>query len=283
MAEPPAIGQITMRNANAYFGRLAMTNYYQLFITPGWIDPKGFPEFLKNQESTYGVNGDFAFRNMGLLCSEAVLPASSYATSEVKDNFMGVTQEFAHTRLYTDIDLVFYVDKDYKVLGFFEAWMDYISGGGEIPLRDSFEVSNQSSQSRGYYRRFNYPDFYKTNGIYIKKFERDFATGGEKNVTYRLKNAFPKSMSSIPVAYGGADLLKVSVSFNYDYYYIYRRSASISNNPSTPTVKPEPKGSSSTPTDPLDIPNFLGNTPRELQDLQQKARQATLDRINGVR
>lgn len=229
MAEPPAIGQITMRNANAYFGRLAMTNYYQLFITPGWIDPDGFPAFLKRSDvqDNYGIDYQFAFGNMGLLCSEAVLPASAYATSEVKDNFIGVTQEFAHTRLYTDIDLVFYVDKDYKVLGFFEAWMDYISGGGEIPLRESFEESNQSIQSHGYYRRFNYPDFYKTNGIYIKKFERDFATGGTRNVTYRLKNAFPKSMSSIPVAYGGADLLKVSVSFNYDYYYIYRRSAPL--------------------------------------------------------
>jgi hypothetical protein len=222
MIEPPVIGQISMRNANAYFGRLAMTNYYQLFITNGgWLDPNnGFPKFLKDQESIYGVDGNFVSRNIGLLCSEAVLPASSYATSEVKDNFIGVTQEFAHTRLYTDIDLVFYVDKDYKVLGFFEAWMDYISGGGEEPLSQSFNKP-------GYYRRFNYPDFYKTNGIYIKKFERDFATGGEKNVTYRLKNAFPKSMSSIPVAYGGADLLKVSVSFNYDYYYIYRRSAAV--------------------------------------------------------
>lgn len=218
MATPPAIGQINMRNANAYFGRLAMTNYYQLFITPGWIDPKGFPTFLKKAETQeiYGIDERFAFGNMGLLCSEAVLPASSYATSEVKDNFIGITQEFAHTRLYTDIDLVFYIDKDYKVLGFFEAWMDYVSGGGEIPL-GRFE--------KGYYRRFNYPDFYKTDGIYIKKFERDFTTAGHRSVTYRLKNAFPKSMSSIPVAYGGADLLKVSVSFNYDYYYIYRESS----------------------------------------------------------
>lgn len=221
MATPPAIGQINMRNANAYFGRLAMTNYYQLFITDGWINPDGFGKYLKEKvPGSYGIDYKFATGNMGLLCSEAVLPASAYATSEVKDNFIGVTQEFAHTRLYTDIDLVFYIDKDYQVLGFFEAWMDYISGGGEEALRESFGKP-------GYYRRFNYPDFYKTNGIYIKKFERDFATGGERNVTYQLKNAFPKSMSSIPVAYGGADLLKVSVSFNYDYYYIYRESAPL--------------------------------------------------------
>lgn len=221
MREPPPIRQIKMSNASAYFGRLAMTNYYQLFITPDW-DQDGFPKFLdnKNVVENYGIDKDFIFRNMGLLCSSAVLPASAYATSEVKDNFIGITQEFAHTRLYTDIDLEFYIDKDYKVLGFFECWMDYISGGGELPIDKSFE-----SFSKGYYRRFNYPDYYKTNGIYIKKFERDFTDGGVKNITYRLKNAFPKSMASIPVSYGGAELLKVSITFNYDYYYVYRRSA----------------------------------------------------------
>lgn len=218
--EPPAIGQISMRTAKTYFGRMAMTNLYQLFITPGWVDKDGFPKFLENPKvrDTYNIDENFVYRNLGLLCSNAVLPASAYATSEIKDNFIGITQEFAHTRLYTDIDLEFYIDRDYKVLGFFECWMDYISGGGEIPLDPDFEKP-------GFYRRFNYPDYYKTNGIYIKKFEKDFIKGGAKSVTYRLKNAFPKSMSSIPVSYGNGELLKVSVTFNYDYYMIYRRSA----------------------------------------------------------
>ena len=215
----PAISGISMINAKTYFGDLAFTNYYQLFITEGW-DPNGFPSFLKEQEvKNIYLLGGLDYTRLGLLCSEAVLPASAYATSEVKDNFMGVTQEFAHTRLFTDIDLTFYVDRDYTVLNFFEAWMNYISGGGEVPL----------SATPGYYRRFNYPDFYKNkSGIYIKKFERDYATKGEKSITYNLINAFPKSMASIPVAYGGADLLKVSVTFNYDYYIVNREKASKS-------------------------------------------------------
>lgn len=40
-------------------------------------------------------------------------------------------------------------------------------------------------------------------------------------------------MASIPVAYGGADLLKVSVSFNYDYYIVYREQAKDSTSTST--------------------------------------------------
>ena len=34
----------------------------------------------------------------------------SLATGEVRDNFMGIPQEFAHTRLYADVDFTFYVD-----------------------------------------------------------------------------------------------------------------------------------------------------------------------------
>ena len=137
MATPPAIGQVHM-NTLPSFLNLARTNLYQVFIEPGWLlrtnstDPVDFLEHLRNGSNRYGsidFNNDFKNR-LGLLCSEATIPTSSYATAEVKDNFMGVSQEFAHTRINTDIDFTFYVDREYKVLGFFEAWIDYISGGG---------------------------------------------------------------------------------------------------------------------------------------------------------
>ena len=41
---------------------------------------------------------------------------------------MGIPQEFAHTRLYTDIDLLL-VDYDYTNLRIFEGWIDYIHSG----------------------------------------------------------------------------------------------------------------------------------------------------------
>lgn len=218
MANIPAIADINMSNAHVYYGSLAQTNFYQLYITPGWVAKDGMQSFLSNPDvqASYNLNQDFITRNLGLLCSDATLPSSAYATSEVKSNFMGVTQEFAHTRMYTDMDLTFYVDNDYQVLGFFEAWMNYISGGGEVSL-DSFTA--------GYYRRFNYPDNYKHDGIYIRKFEKDYKQT-DKSMVYRLKNAFPKSMNSIPIAYGGAEIMKVTVSFNYDYYHVYRGSDS---------------------------------------------------------
>ena len=48
------------------------------------------------------------------------------------------------------------------------------------------------------------------------KFEKNF----KRTMRYQFINAFPKSMASVPVSYGPADILKVTVSFNYDRYIV---------------------------------------------------------------
>ena len=150
---------------------------------------------------------DFISREAGLLCSDASLPASAFATAEVKDNFMGIPQEFAHSRLYTDIDFTFYVDDDYTMLNIFEGWMDYISSGAEREVADF---------QKPFYRRMRYPDTYKCDTMFISKFEKN----AKRILRYQFINAFPKSITPIPVQYGSADLLKVNVSFNYDRYIV---------------------------------------------------------------
>lgn len=229
----PAITDITMRNAEVYFGNLATTNQYQVFIGDGWgkSNRKGaesFTQKFKNQEK---IDFKSFGTKLGLLCTDASLPASTYATAEVKDNFLGVSQEFAHTRIYTDIDFTFYIDHDYEVLKFFEFWMNHVSGGSEIPQSDREAIKNGN-----YYRRFNYPKYYKNSEIYIKKFERDYLKGGQGSISYQFINAFPKSVTSIPVSYGPADLLKISVTLNYDRYLygneISPLDAPASSNPS---------------------------------------------------
>ena len=151
----------------------------------------------------YGVGKRYILDNIGIACYDATLPTSSYATAEVKDNFHGINQQFAHTRLYVDSDFSFYVDKDYNVLKFFEGWMDFISSGG-----------SQKQSSDSYYRRMQYPSAYKCDGLTITKFDRNI----NSSVTHQFKNAFPKSMQAIPVKYGDAEVLKVTVAFAYDRY-----------------------------------------------------------------
>ncbi len=219
----PAITDITMRNAKAYFGNMATTNLYQVFIGDGWgksniRDAESFTQKFEKQEK---IDFKSFGTKLGLLCTDASLPASTYATAEVKDNFMGVTQEFAHTRIYTDIDFTFYIDHDYEVLKFFEFWMNHVSGGGPAQTAD---INS--------FRRFNYPKYYKNSQIYIKKFERSHLQGGQQSINYQFINAFPKSVTSIPVSYGPTDLLKISVTLNYDRY-LY--GVKVSPLPATPT------------------------------------------------
>lgn len=201
-----------MRDAKDIFGKISQTNHYVVSFS-------ALNNAVVNHiRRKFGVSDarDFVSRKSGLLCSEAVLPASGYATAQVKGDFMGIPQEFAHTRLYTDINFTFYVDNDYKNLRIFEGWMDYISSGSN---KDVDENTNF------YYRRFQYPDTYKVDTMYISKFEKDY----KNEIVYQFKNAFPKSMTSIPVAYGTADLLKINVTFNYDRYIIsYSESKPVS-------------------------------------------------------
>ena len=193
-------GSISQINRSALSAPV-LTNLYQVDVT---LDNQ---TLLSAINQLTGIRQDWFLRNVGIACYDATLPTSSLATAEVKDNFQGINQQFAHTRFYTDSSFSFYIDKDYRVLLFFEAWMDYISNG-----------ANVSEDDNRFYRRFRYPNTYKCDGLQITKFDKNL----DKKITYQFKNAFPKAMQSIPVSYGTAELLKVTVTFAYDRYILIR-------------------------------------------------------------
>ena len=190
--------------------KVSLNNQYQVHIA-------GISFELKRYlQQYYDLPNDYANGNkVGIMCAEATLPTSSFATSEVKDNYQGINQQFAHTRIYVDSDFSFYVDQDYNVLKFFEGWMDYVAGD------DNFRGITRTDDNN-YYRRLNYPMNrdnkigYKSGVLTITKFEKNLDP--KKSITYEYVNAFPKGMTSIPVQYGGADLVKVNVQFAYDRY-----------------------------------------------------------------
>ena len=181
----------------------ALDNQYQVDIN---VNGAGERKQLVNYiNRNYGISQRYIVDNIGIACYDATLPTSSFATAEVKDNFQGINQQFAHTRLYVDSNFSFYIDKDYNVLKFFEGWMDFISSGGSTNMSEP-----------NYYRRMQYPNSYKCDGITITKFDKNV----DYSITHQFKNAFPKSIQSIPVKYGAAEILKVTVSFAYDRYIL---------------------------------------------------------------
>jgi hypothetical protein len=210
------VKKITMNEVKDLVGKISQSNHYLVSFSA--LNP----QITEHLGGYLGIRDpiDFLSRKSGLLCSEAVLPTTSYATGEVKDNFMGIPQEFAHTRLYTDIDFSFYIDTDYTNLRIFEGWMDFISSGS---LNEIGELTDN------YYKRYRYPDEYKVQTMFISKFEKNIGS----QIDYQFINAFPKTMTTIPVSYGDAELLKVNVTFNYDRYVVNPKGSFTSSNLST--------------------------------------------------
>ena len=176
--------------------------------------------------------GSYDYDNISLMCCEASLPGSSLTTHEVNNDYAGVTEKMAYRRLYDEsLGLTFYVDRNYKVIQMIEAWMDYITGVDNTKTYEDPYVSH----------RMAYPNTYKNN-IYITKFERDnfmrnhSTTKGSSTRTarttldYTFVQAFPLSLTAIPVSYEESSVLKCSVSFNFVRYVQQRKQSLFSIN-----------------------------------------------------
>lgn len=185
----------------------ALTSHYEVYILP----PPDAKTFI--DKSIFSADMQDLLR---MSCSEASLPGSSLTTVEMNNDFTGVTQRHAYRRLYDDrSDFTFYVNSSsgvgvgYDQIRYFEAWLRFISGE---------QVSNAESTTNFY--RIKYPKKYKSPFIGITKFERNL--GSKKpsgKMVYKFVNAFPISISSMPVSYDSSQLLKVTVSFTYDRYF----------------------------------------------------------------
>jgi len=178
------------------FTNLAQTSHYQVIFG-------GLSGSLRSYLRTRGVDSRFIGESVGLLCSSASLPGSSFATADIVGNYTGVAEKMVHTRTFTQIDLEFYVDSDYKTLKFLEHWMEFMgSGSFEQPYKE------------GYHFRMRYPEEYKCNSTRIVKFDRDY----QKYIEYTFYGLFPLSLSSLAVSYDSSGILKASASFNYERY-----------------------------------------------------------------
>ena len=190
-------------------GRSAQTSHYL-------VNFDGLSENLMKYLNSKGVDKDFIHRKSGLRCSGASLPGSSLATASIEGNFQGVQEKMAHSRIYTQLDLEFYVDRDYKMIRFFDCWIDYIAGDAST---EGTAITNiPSKKDLNYYYRVKFPEGdsgYKCNRTNIVKFESD--SGSE--MKYTFFGMFPVNMSSVPIQYGNSDVLRMNVTFSYERYY----------------------------------------------------------------
>ena len=173
----------------------ALTSHFEVYIP--------LPEFAK-------VPNEVAQDQLYLQCTEASLPGSSLATFEINNDHHGVTERRAYRRIFDErIDLTFYVDADnYLPIRTFENWIGGIVNGNN----DKSNLVNSN-----YYYTALYPDKYR-RPIYITKFERSYGRSGS-NIKYTFVDAFPISISAMPVSYDSSNLLKCTVGFTYLRYF----------------------------------------------------------------
>ena len=140
MVRPRKIGDFKSK-----IGHVAQTSHYQVFFD-------GLSGSLFSHLASKGVDKRFISERAGLLCNSASIPGSTLGTSDIFGNFTGVQEKFAHTRIFTELVLDFYVDADYKMIKFLEHWIEYIASGSEIAGSSKVDKS-----SPAYFYRMRYP------------------------------------------------------------------------------------------------------------------------------
>ena len=197
----------------------ATTSFYQVTVKdPKQLNENGdtFGNYLRQQGLGNFLNFQYLDKTrkekLQLFCSEATLPGSSMATANLDNDFSGVSEKYAHRRVFDEeVSLTFYCDaKEYIPIRYFESWMSYMTND-----------TNDGHFGEFYYR-MKFPAKYK-GGLEITKFEKnlnsqDPVRGRTRPLTYTFIAAFPKSISAMPISYDASDLLKCTVSFSYTRY-----------------------------------------------------------------
>lgn len=192
---------------------MAKTTHYDVFLSRPNIVPAS-------------LYGNTELNRIMLFCEQATLPGLTIATSPIRT--YGEVREMPYEKMFDNITLTFYVDKEMKVKYFFDEWIS--------------NIQNPTS------RTFNYYDDYTTD---IEIVVYDIA----QNTRYRVKlfEAYPKTVSPVALDYNGKEVMRVQVTLNYRYW---KSSLMTSDNYSGLAV---PTGLAGLLTNGLAIPNQFWN------------------------
>lgn len=156
-------------------------------------------------------------------CDEAQLPNVNTATGTQTGLYTGLgSVDYAHTKIFTEVQLGFMLDADLTALKFLNAWYGYVFD--ESPNIDGVG-NNRLVENRSV--RLNYKDDY-TGTIEITKTEIGPKSPTEReSITYVLEKAFPYAVDAIPLQYGSTQILKVTAQFKYQRHYTIDKSINL--------------------------------------------------------
>ena len=193
-------------------GRPSLDTFYQVTFSFGkwqnWLESN---DINRNAASSRRrSSGNDFMEKMSIMCAEAELPGTTFQTSLAVGHHQGIQEEFANLRTFPPLNLTFYVDADHVILEVLETWMTFIN-----------PISN-NKRNMNAFGRFHYPEDYKEI-MHITKFERDtfIKESQTKLSSYEFVNVWPTNMTSMRVAYGNSNVLRLSVRFAYDRFHTH--------------------------------------------------------------
>jgi hypothetical protein len=141
-----------------------------------------------------------------IMCDEVSLPGIQSNTGSIVGRYLGQGPIYYPTApIYSDMQLSFMCDAEMQAFKFLLDWHTYIydteSGSG---IRKGEKV-----------RRLKYPENYQCEMIIEKRERNNSDEIGVTTIGFRLFNAWPYSVDSIPLSYGSSQLVKCTANFYY--------------------------------------------------------------------
>jgi hypothetical protein len=144
-------------------------------------------------------------------CNEAQLPNINTSEGTINGMYLGSgSVKYAHTRVFTEIQLGFICDANMSIMKFLNAWQDYM-----------FNTGMNSDKNRNV--TVKYQDEYVCD-IAIAKTELSPYEGELRNpMTYVLERAYPYAIDAVPLQFGSNQVTQVTAQFSYMRHYLMNR------------------------------------------------------------
>lgn len=177
MADGRKIGMEAIRNLIATAGGVASSNLFKVTFQEdqrGQSTNKVFtklekvlPGFQKSQLEGDNADGGPA-RWISLMCDEANLPGSQFATGQLNGLYTGSGQyKYPHTRMFNDLSLSWVCDANMTPLKFLNTWMDSIYDDEYTTILQT-SPSDTKYRSRNRSTRLSFPDEYTMSCSILK-------------------------------------------------------------------------------------------------------------------
>ena len=171
-------------------GLASSNNFVVKFLNPPFERPFGVEE------------------QMEYYCNEAQLPNINTSEGTINGMYMGSgSVKYAHTRVFTEIQLGFICDANMSIMKFLNAWQDYM-----------FNWDGSTDKNRNV--TVKYQDEYVCD-LAIMKTELSPYEGELRNpLTYVLERAYPYAIDAVPMQFGSNQVTQVTAQFSYMRHYV---------------------------------------------------------------